>query len=85
MTHAVNTHDLPADLLRLIRDLMSKSPESRPASASEVRERLERLLGSTPAARRPARLSARAARALFCALALALSAIAGFLVTVALL
>ena len=75
-------HDLPDDVASLIKKLMAKSPENRPASASEARERLERLMASTSVEthRRP-RLSARIPRSAIYALALTLAAIVGFLLT----
>ena len=36
--------DVPNELARLILELMSKTPDERPASAHEVKERLERLV-----------------------------------------
>lgn len=80
-------HDLPGEVARLIQTLMAKSPDDRPASASETRERLERLLASTPVeTRRPGkRRGARILRSSIYALALALAAAVGFVVTSALL
>jgi len=45
----LNPH-VPGELAQLVAELMAKKPADRPASAQEVKERLNRLLEETPAA-----------------------------------